>query len=329
MCDTLYKVDFSDQARIKDLIAQSRSRKEQAITSNGHGLAMNIAASGMSPIGQLNYQSSGLPSLLRIRQTHADCDEPTKLQALCERLSKLHKKITSAPAEHLLISDQSHLESAITELSNNWKNESSLILPEFSLQKVNTQIKEAWIIPSQTNFCSKAYKTVGANHPDSPALAVLGGYLRNGFLHTAIREQGGAYGGGASQDSSSGAFKFYSYRDPRFKGTFNDFDRAIDWFKDEIKGYEQLEQAILGVISGIDKPNSPAGEAKQAFHNERQGRTEKWRNDFRQKVLALTYADLDRVVEAYLLPEKASMGALIKKDNKNQALELGMDIKEI
>ncbi len=329
MCDTLYKVDFNDHGRIKDLIAQSRSRKEQAITSNGHGLAMNIAASGMSPIGQLNYQSSGLPSLLRIRQTHADCDDATKLKALCERLSNLHKKIVSTQAEHLLISDKTHLETAISELSNNWKKEPSLILPEFSLKKVNTQIKEAWIVPSQTNFCAKAYKTVGANHPDSPALAVLGGYLRNGFLHTAIREQGGAYGGGASQDSSSGAFKFYSYRDPRFKGTFDDFDRAIDWFKDEDKGYEQLEQAILGVISGIDKPNSPAGEAKQAFHNERQGRTEKWRNDFRQKVLALTYADLDRVVEAYLLPEKASMGALIQKDNKNQALDLGMDVKEI
>ena len=329
MHDTLYKVNFSDTARIKDLIAQTRSRKEQAITSNGHGLAMNIAASGMSPIAQLSYQSSGLPSLLRVRQHHTDCDDSQKLKSLCDKLVKLHQKIVAAQPEHLLISDGAHLQSAIDSLANNWTEQPSLIVPDFSMKKVDTQIKEAWIIPSQTNFCAKAYKTVGANHQDSPALAVLGGYLRNGFLHTAIREQGGAYGGGASQDSSTGAFKFYSYRDPRFKGTFEDFDRAIDWFKAEPKGYEQLEQAILGVISGIDKPNSPAGEAKQAFHNEHQGRTELWRNDFRQKILGLTYADLDRVVEKYLIPENASMGALIQKDNKETALELGMTVKEI
>ncbi len=329
MHDTLYKVDFTDTARLKDLIAQSRSRKEQAITSNGHGLAMNIAASGMSPIARLSYLSSGLPSLLRIRQQHEDNDTPEKLAALCGKLEQLHKKICAGKADHLLVSDSTHIDSAIDSLSKNWRESRSVIIPEFKIEKVDSQIKEAWIIPSQTNFCAKAYKTVGADHADSPALAVLGGYLRNGFLHTAIREQGGAYGGGASQDSSTGAFKFYSYRDPRFKGTFEDFDRALDWFKNEPKGYEQLEQAILGVISGIDKPNSPAGEAKQAFHNELQGRTESWRNAFRQKVLSLTYADLDRVVEKYLLPENASMGALIQKDNKAHAIELGMSVKEI
>ena len=46
------------------------------------------------------------------------------------------------------------------------------------------------------------------DHEDSAALVVLGNLLRNGFLHRAIREQGGAYGGGASQDSNSGAFRF-------------------------------------------------------------------------------------------------------------------------
>ncbi len=56
-------------------------------------------------------------------------------------------------------------------------------------------------------------KKTGQNivqHPDAAALTVLGGVLRNGFLHRAIREQGGAYGGGASQDSGIAAFHFYS-----------------------------------------------------------------------------------------------------------------------
>ena len=65
-------------------------------------------------------------------------------------------------------------------------------------------------------------------HVDAAALTFRG-YLRNGFLHRTIREQGGAHGGGASQDCHTGAFRFFSYRDPRIEGTLNDFDQSIQW----------------------------------------------------------------------------------------------------
>jgi Zn-dependent M16 (insulinase) family peptidase len=152
-------------------------------------------------------------------------------------------------------------------------------------------------------------------------------------LHTAIREQGGAYGGGASQDSASSAFKFYSYRDPRVTGTLEDFDRSIDWYnntkhdKGDIE--EAIEQAILGVVSSIDKPSSPAGEAKQAFHNELQGRTAQWRNQFRQRILSVTRGDLDRVAKLYFDESKASYGILIQNENKQEALDLGFEVKEL
>ena len=153
--------------------------------------------------------------------------------------------------------------------------------------------------------------------------------LKNGFLHTAIREQGGAYGGGASQDSSNGAFKFYSYRDPRVAGTLDDFDKSLEWFKNTQHSPDAIEQSILGVISSIDKPGSPAGEAKQAFHNEKQGRTAKWRNEFRQRVLSITLSDLERVVDTYFDSDNASYGLLIQSENKQEALDLGFVIKEL
>jgi hypothetical protein len=96
-------------------------------------------------------------------------------------------------------------------------------------------------------------------------LHVLGDFLRNGYLHRAIREQGGAYGGGAGYHPDSGAFRFHSYRDPRLADTLADFDRALDWLQTWDHPARTLEEAILGVIAAIDKPGSPAGEAISAF----------------------------------------------------------------
>ena len=58
-----------------------------------------------------------------------------------------------------------------------------------------------WITGSQVCFCAEAFPTVDSSHEDAPALSVLGTVLRNGYLHSAIREKGGAYGAGAMQDS--------------------------------------------------------------------------------------------------------------------------------
>ena len=104
-------------------------------------------------------------------------------------------------------------------------------------------------------------------------LTVLGEYLRNNYLHRAIREQGGPYGAGASQDSGDAVFRFFSYRDPRIQGTLDDFDSAAQWIRQTELDERKLEEAILGVVSSIDKPGSPAGEAKQTYHSSLFGRT--------------------------------------------------------
>ena len=152
------------------------------------------------------------------------------------------------------------------------------------------------------------------SHPDAAPLTVLGGVLRNGFLHRAVREQGGAYGGGASQDNQTGAFRFYSYRDPRIAGTLADFDDSISWLHEQKLGYDKIEEAILGVVGSLDKPGSPAGEAVQAFHSELNGRGKACTEQFRNQVLAVTEADLKRVASSYLRKESAQTAVITNAD---------------
>ncbi len=87
---------------------------------------------------------------------------------------------------------------------------------------------------------------------------------------------------------------------PRLEGTLNDFDRAIDWMLQTDHEDRLLEEAVLGVVGGLDKPGSPAGEAKQAFHGDLFGRTSDIKKTFRDRVLETSMADLKRVTETYL-----------------------------
>lgn len=328
MQDTLNNARFDEPARLKDLVAQSRTRKEQAITGNGHSLAMSLASSGMSPAAKLAFEVGGLPSILRMRELQNSLSDDQAVKDLGKDMKSLYEKMNKSAQEHLLISDTQNLSDMATELARVWTPAQQEDHGSYALEPVAETINQAWVVPTQVSFCSRAFKTVPSDHADAPALAVLGGFLRNGFLHTAIREQGGAYGGGAGQDGGSASFRFYSYRDPRFEGTYEDFARSIDWLQSHQHGYESLEQAILGVISSIDKPSSPAGEAKQAFHNLKLGRTPQWRNSFRQRVLAVTLNDLVGLADKYFQGE-ASQGALIPQSQIEAAKKLGMEIKEL
>ena len=50
------------------------------------------------------------------------------------------------------------------------------------------------------------------------------------------------------------SFRFYSYRDPRLVETFNDFEAGVQWLLNTEQQPHQLEEAILGLVAGMDKP---------------------------------------------------------------------------
>jgi Zn-dependent M16 (insulinase) family peptidase len=78
----------------------------------------------------------------------------------------------------------------------------------------------------------------------------------------------------------------------------------------------------LGVISSLDKPSSPAGEAKQHFHNSLFGRTHAQREKFRQNILSVTLEDLTRVTQTYLKPELASTAVITGSNQVEATAEL-------
>ncbi|GAB3374315.1 insulinase family protein [Spongiibacter taiwanensis] len=325
MLDTLIRQRFDELDRIADIAAQISARKQSSITGNGHGLAMTAACAGMSPIALLNHRIGGLPGIKSAKQRSDGLKEAAQRQSLATQLAALHQKILASNKQLLLVADEEHLEELRNTLGPVWQGLDNQTCEPFRRPALREARQEFWIANSQVNFCAKAYPTVSSDHPDAPVLTVLATYLRNGYLHRCIREQGGAYGGGASQDSNIAAFRFYSYRDPRLKETLGDFDDAITWLLDNPISEEGLEQAILGIIGSIDKPGSPAGEAKQDFQNQLFGRTLAQRRQFRQRVLNTRAEDLQRVCKTYLSDGNASTAVV---SNESKAKDLAQWLSE-
>ncbi len=324
--DTWRDTRFDEHQRLRELMAQMRTRRERGITSSGHSLVMAAASAGISPLARYQHEVTGLGGVAAMKQLDRSLDDVAALENFAHRLRELHNKLLRQPSQLLLVAEQERLTECADHLCALWASTPAATGSTLSLPHAPVAIKQLWQTSTQVNFCARAWPTVAMNHADAPALTVLGGYLRNGFLHRAIREQGGAYGGGASQDSTLGSFRMYSYRDPRLTETLDDFDAALQWLADTTPDPQQVEEAILGVVSSLDKPGSPAGEAKNAFHNRLFGRSDDARRQFRSRILAVTGADLQRVGATYLTPANMNTAVMSDASSTPQAKTLGLDI---
>ena len=104
------------------------------------------------------------------------------------------------------------------------------------------------------------------------------------------------------QDSNNKIFKFFSYRDPRCSETFEEFQKSREWSLKNIT-QEQLDEGVLGIISSIDKPLSPFGEAMSDFSMNLDKKDLEARLRIRSLVKSCSLDDLVNVSQKYLFNE--------------------------
>ncbi|MEN8260393.1 MAG: insulinase family protein, partial [Pseudomonadota bacterium] len=329
--ETISKARFDELPRLRELVSQGRAYRESHITGSGHVLAMTAASAGMGPVGRLAQRWSGLSGIKSFKDLDKRIENDAELTALAARLERIREAILGSPRQLLTVGESEHQDALKTALTEQWRTleKASEAIPAFNPPPYSAVVKQAWSTNTQVNFCAKAYPSVPLKHADAPALMVLGPFLGNGFLHRTIREQGGAYGSGANYNSDSGAFRFFSYRDPRLEETLGDFDRALDWLHNEKHQPRELEEAILNVISDIDRPDSPANEAIGTFFSTLHGRTPEQRRQFRHKILEVTLEDLRGVAERYLKPEAASVAVISNAPTLEKHPELGLQLMQL
>ena len=323
---------FDEKDRIIELLQQRKTRWQSRLSGSGHSYAMQAASRQMSALARRDYHNTGLGALnwLSDLVTKIDQDEDA-YHALIAELQAIHRKLLQAPKQFLLVCEEHQSDRLVEEVQNVWDklqvNKEPVTLTQ--VEQVNTANDEAWLIQTNVQFCASAYQAVDVAHADAAPLMVLAAYLRNGFLHSAIREKGGAYGGGASYDGNACSFRFYSYRDPRLAETFNDFEASVQWLLNTEQQPHQLEEAILGLVASMDKPGSPAGEAITACYALLHARTPKFRKMLRERLLNVTLDDLNRVAKQYLLQQKPVKAVVAPFAKREELQQLGFSIQQV
>ena len=322
MIETAKDSNFSDKSRIKDMLNFITSDNEKSLIQNGHILSMSNAAAQINNVSATNDFASGVNFITNTSKLSKKIDKNSELDKYIELLNSIKNKINPVPSYTFTASslnmDQSKINFAFDD-----KNNSFSIQNYFDIQQESI----GWITGAQVTYCAEAFPTVDFFHKDAPALSVLGAVLRNGYLHSAIREKGGAYGSGAMQDSNNKVFKFFSYRDPRCTETFEEFKKSREWSLKNIS-QEQLDEGILGIISSIDKPLSPFGEAMSDFSMNLDKKDLEKRLEVRSLVKNCTLDDLINVSQKYLFNE--SKKSVIAGENYiDEMKKMNFEIKNI
>ncbi|WP_168417371.1 insulinase family protein [Acinetobacter towneri] len=323
---------FDEKDRIIELLQQRKTRWQSRLSGSGHSYAMQIAGRQHSALAQRDYKNTGLGALNWLADLVGKIEkDEAEYAKLIAELQLIHNKLLQAPKQFLLVCEEHQSDRLVEEIQEVWDKltvaENTAALTQVEVDQ-STQ-DQAWLIQANVQFCAAAYPAVEVSHPDAAPLMVLAAYLRNGFLHSAIREKGGAYGGGASYDGNACSFRFYSYRDPRLAETFADFEASIDWLLNAEQLPHQLEEAILGLIASMDKPGSPAGEAITACYALLHARTPAFRTVLRERLLAVTLDDLKRVAEQYLRQQQVSKAVVAPVAKREALIALGFEIKQV
>lgn len=297
-------VRFDEKKRVTELIMQVHTSLQNRLSRNALRYALQLALSGLSTpsyIGELWHGISYLKFIEKIAKHKKD-----ELPSVLVKLHELKEQILGSGAPKLVIScdDAIYAQLDKHQFYGLLDLPSKDIKPWTGLYPAPQVDSQARPIASAVAFTAEAFKTISYLHPYSSALQAATFIIENKILHQKIREQGGAYGAGASYAPMQGHFYLHSYRDPHIASTLRVFQEAITAIASKQFQASDVDEAKLGMIQQFDTPISPGGKALAAYSWLREGKSKEMRQHHRDKTLGLTVADVAHAVEQELLPQK-------------------------
>lgn len=254
MKEEILGTNFADKKRLKEILAELKSRLQAQAMSASHVIAFNRALSNVSKKAAANEQLSGMDFYRLVEKLDGEFDaEADKLIASLKELAEIAFR-----PENLML-DLTGSEKAAEELPamvEHFKKELYTCEVETgSYDPVLTKVKEGYKTPGQVQYVCRAGNFKHKGLPYTGSLRVLKTMMGYDYLWNQIRVKGGAYGCMCGFSKSGECF-IVSYRDPNLKNTVEVYENAADYIAAFEADERMLTQYIIGAIGELDTPKS-------------------------------------------------------------------------
>ena len=260
VAEVLTTSKLEDKKRIKDIIAEVLAGKDRLVSS-GHMTALTRAGSYISKELLFKDLTKGIAYLKFLESIDIEKD----FDKLYEKLSSLSKKVFNVNnlLIHTICDDKGYKHSfdgakvLIDSLEKeDIKRERAKLLPEIKNEGFETS--------SMVNYVARFGNFVNHGFKYTGVLRVFKVLLSYDYLWNNIRVKGGAYGCSAVF-SRSGNAGFVSYRDPNVANTNKIYEGIVDYAKNFTANDREMTKSVIGAISEMDTPLTPAGEGMKGL----------------------------------------------------------------
>lgn len=303
MAEMMFKTVFTDEKHLREVVAETRSRLKVRLMSAGHQAAVSYSMAGITVDGWYNDYSMGIGYYDYLVKLDENFDgEKEKLIKGCEELVKaMFKK------ENMLISctcddeDYAKFEEAMSSFIGKLDDFEKKNKADVSaLEKYRPDVKYR-----KTAFSTPAeiqYAAVSGSYKDVPdvndgAMTVTRHLLSYGYLWNEVRVKGGAYGV-MCKFTRDGSGSFVSYRDPNLSATYEVYKKAADYLANYEADEREVTKTIIGTISGLDTPLTPAMDGKRSMNIYLTKTPLEVLQKERDQILACTKEDIRKTADA-------------------------------
>ncbi len=292
---------LDNEKRLYEIIAELKSRMQANIMSAGHQVAAGRATSYFSKAAAILDIINGLPCYRIVEEIEANFE--THKEKLIDSLKGLCNYIFHAKNLMFDFTGEEEEYKQFEKLSKTFLLELYPIREsEKSFSVVPKKKNEGFLSSSQVQYVCRAGNFRELGYPYTGALRVLKVIMGYDYLWNNVRVKGGAYGCMCSF-SKSGDSYFVSYRDPNLTKTIDVYQNASEYIKTFNQDERSMTQYIIGAISELDTPLTPAAKALRSLSAYMTNQT---REDFqkeREELLTVkkeTIRELAKYVEAFI-----------------------------
>ncbi|MFQ8662379.1 MAG: insulinase family protein [Lachnospiraceae bacterium] len=265
MREILMESKLNDGKRIREILAMLKSRLLMKFQSSGHVTAVLRAQSYASPAAKLKDMTNGIAFYETVSYIEEHFEE--EKEKLSEKLIDLSKKLFCG--DNMMLSYTAAreglegLEKMVEKLKNSLHTRTA---EEDKRCVIHCEKKnEGFKTASKVQYVAKAGNFIDLGVAYTGALQILKVIMSYDYLWQNIRVKGGAYGC-MSNFNRIGEGYFVSYRDPNLKRTLDVYDGVVDYLKNFTVSERDMTKYIIGTMSGIDQPMTPASKGERSMN---------------------------------------------------------------